>query len=74
MLNLKKIMKQHDNATESDSESTEESAEEEPTHDTGLLDLSDNEEGWLNFEGGVGRNNEYRMTPAIDYDRIKIKN
>src|SRR5699024_1254433 len=60
-----------DNATESDSESTEESAEEEPTHDTGLLDLSDNEEGWLNFEGGVGRNNEYRMTPAIDYDPNK---
>lgn len=57
-----------DNATESESESTEESAEEEPTHDTGLLDLSDNEEGWITFDGDVGGNNEYRITPAIDYD------
>src|SRR5699024_210581 len=60
-----------DNATESESESTEESAEEEPSHDTGLLDLSDNEEGWVNFEGDVGGNNEYRITPKIDYDPNK---
>lgn len=60
-----------DNDSESESESTEESAEEEPSHDTGLLDLSDNEEGWVNFEGDVGGNNEYRITPKIDYDPNK---
>src|SRR5699024_4522143 len=46
-----------DNDSESESESTEESAEEEPSHDTGLLDLSDNEEGWLNFDEDVSVNN-----------------
>ena len=60
-----------DNDTESESETGEESSEEEPTHDTGLLDLSDNEEGWINFEGDVGGNNEYRITPVIDYDSNK---
>src|SRR5699024_12401930 len=45
-----------------------ESSEEEPTHDTGLLDLSDTEEGWLNFEGDVGGNAEYRITPEIEYN------
>src|SRR5699024_6034338 len=60
-----------DNDSESESESTEESDEEEPSHDTGLIDLSDNEEGWVNFEGDVGGNNEYRITPKIDYDPNK---
>src|SRR5699024_9423794 len=60
-----------DSAAESESESTEDSAEEEPSHDTGLLDLNDNEEGWINFEGDVGGNNEYRITPKIDYDPNK---
>src|SRR5699024_907150 len=60
-----------DSDTESESGSAEKSSEEEPTHDTGLLDLSDNEEGWINFEGDVGGNNEYRITPAIDYDPKK---
>lgn len=60
-----------DSATESETDATEESSEEEPTHDTGLLDLNDNEEGWLNFEGEIGGNNEYRITPAIDYDSNK---
>src|SRR5699024_8766580 len=57
-----------DRATERGSESNEESSEEEPTHDTGLLDLSDTEEGWLNFEGDVGGNAEYRITPEIEYN------
>ncbi|WP_462420199.1 hypothetical protein [Salinicoccus sp. Marseille-QA3877] len=56
-----------DNTSESEAESTE----EDPTHDTGLLDLSDNEEGWLNYEGDVGGNNEYRITPKIDYNPNK---
>ena len=60
-----------DSATESEKEATDESSEEEPSHDTGLLDLNDNEEGWLNFEGEIGGNNEYRITPAIDYDPNK---
>ena len=56
------------NEVKTESESTEESSEEEPSHDMGLLELNDNEEGWINFEGGVGGNNEYRITPKIDYD------
>lgn len=56
-----------ENSTESESEPTDDS-NEEPSHDSGLLDLSDTEEGWLNFEGDIGENSEYRITPKIEYN------
>lgn len=56
-----------ENATNNESESTDDS-NEEPSHESGLLDLSDTEEGWLNFKGEVGSNAEYRITPAIEYN------
>src|SRR5699024_8756867 len=57
-----------ENAENSESESTGDSSSEESSHDSGLLDLSDNEEGWLNFEGEVSGNTEYRITPEIEYN------
>ena|SRR5699024_379252 len=59
--------RESENATDSDSESTDDSYEES-SHDSGLLDLSDTEEGWLNFEGDIGENSEYRITPEVDYN------
>ena len=56
-----------ENTKENESESTDDS-NEEPSHDSGLLELSENEEGWLNFEGDVGENSEYRITPEIEYN------
>jgi len=56
-----------ENATDNESESTDDS-NGDPSHDSGLLDLNDTEEGWLNFEGEVAGNEEYRITPAIEYN------
>lgn len=55
-----------DKATDHETESTD--GGEAPSHDSGILDLSETEEGWLNFEGDVGGNLEYRITPVIEYN------
>lgn len=56
----------NDTATE-DSKKDEESTGE-ATHDSGLLDLNNTESGWVNFEGNLGGNSDYRTTAPVEYD------
>lgn len=44
---------------------------DESNNDSGLLDLSNTETGWINFEGEMGGNIEYQATQPIEYDSNK---
>lgn len=53
-------------------ESTETSDEvSSETVDSGLIDNSNNESGWINFEGQLGGNAKYFTTSPIEYDPSK---
>lgn len=44
---------------------------QETKNDNGLLDLSNTESGWINFEGMLGGSSDYQTTEPIEYDSSK---
>src|SRR5699024_3595174 len=66
------ILSEETNRPVSSEESTDEKEENvENKSNNSLLDLKETEKGWINFEGEVGDNAEYRITPKIDYNPDK---
>lgn len=57
-------------STESEADDT--ANREKESNDGGLMDLNNTENGWLNFDGEVGGNTEYRITPRIEYNPDKV--
>src|SRR5699024_4307895 len=53
------------------SQDSMESEDKKSQNESGLLNLSNTEKGWINFEGEVGGNTEYRITPKIEYTSDK---
>src|SRR5699024_10600314 len=41
---------------------------QETKNDNGLLDLSNTESGWINFEGVLGGSSEYRTSQPVEYN------
>ena len=53
------------------SQNSMKSDDKKSQNESGLLNLSNTEKGWINFEGEVGGNTEYRITPKIEYTSDK---